>query len=122
MKIMIHMHKKNNNKLLKRIIGITATVIILMAAVVAIIFFHLMRKPQIKLVEAMVNTINSSRESEMNQQYGTFDMGMNMINGSQSFSFEDNSDHSVSHRAGGTRCCEKLLRRTDADSSHVFGP
>ena len=95
MKIMIHMHKKNNNKLLKRIIGITATVIILMAAVVAIIFFHLMRKPQIKLVEAMVNTINSSRESEMNQQYGTFDMGMNMINGSQSFSFEDNSDHSV---------------------------
>ena len=95
MKIMIHMHKKNNSKLLKRIIGITATVIILMAAVVAIIFFHLMRKPQIKLVEAMVNTINSSRESEMNQQYGTFDMGMNMINGSQSFSFEDNSDHSV---------------------------
>jgi len=89
------MHKKNNSKLLKRIIGITATVIILMAAVVAIIFFHLMRKPQIKLVEAMVNTINSSRESEMNQQYGTFDMGMNMINGSQSFSFEDNSDHSV---------------------------
>lgn len=84
------MHKKNNNKLLKRIIGITATVIILMAAVVAIIFFHLMRKPQIKLVEAMVNTINSSRESEMNQQYGTFDMGMNMKNGSQSFSFEDN--------------------------------
>jgi len=95
MKIMMHMHKKNNNKLLKRIIGITATVIILVAAVVAIIFFHLMRKPQIKLVEAMVNTINSSRESEMNQQYGTFDMGMNMINGSQSFSFEDNSDHSV---------------------------
>lgn len=95
MKIMMHMHKKNNNKLLKRIIGITATVIILVAAVVAIIFFHLMRKSQIKLVEAMVNTINSSRESEMNQQYGTFDMGMNMINGSQSFSFEDNSDHSV---------------------------
>lgn len=77
-----------------------------------------MRKPQIKLVEAMVNTINSSRESEMNQQYGTFDMGMNMINGSQSFSFEDNSDHSVDISLKRSASDHNFLRRQELMTRH----
>ena len=91
MKIMTHMHKKNNKKVMKRIIGITATVSILMAVVVAIIFFHLKRKPQVKFIETMTNTINSARNSSMNDKYGTFDMGMGMLNGSQNIYFADNA-------------------------------
>lgn len=83
------MHTKKSRKVIKKIIGIIAAVIILMAAVVAIILFHFLRKPQVKLVEAMSKTISSARNSELNKKYGTYDMGQKMIKGDMNFSFED---------------------------------
>ena len=83
------MHTKKSRKVIKKIIGIIAAVIILMAAVVAIILFHFLRKPQVKLVEAMSKTISSAQNSEMNKKYGTYDMGQKMIKGDMNFSFED---------------------------------
>ncbi len=95
MRVMTNMHTKNNKKILKRIIGIIAAVTILAAAVVAIILFNLMRKPQVKLVEAMSNTIKTSENSGMNQKYGTYTMGSSMLNGNQNFLFEDSVDDDV---------------------------
>lgn len=89
MKVMMHMHIKKNKKLLKRIIGIIVTAIVLMAAVVAIIFFNIIRKPQIKLVRAMTNTMESARESELNKKYGTYDISQNILKGSMNISYAD---------------------------------
>lgn len=92
MRIMMRMSTKNSKKVIKKIIVIVAAVIVLMAAVVAIILFHFLRKPQVKLVEAMTKTVSSSQKSDFNSKYGTYDICQNMIKGNTNFSFEDTSD------------------------------
>lgn len=68
------------------------TVILLTVAVVAIILFHFMRKPQVKLVEAMANTVSSSQRSDLNKRYGTYDIMQNIVKGNLNFSFNDIED------------------------------
>lgn len=86
------MHTKKKNKVIKRIIGIVAAVILLMTAIVSIILFHYLRKPQVKFAQAMANTIGSCKDSELNKNYGTYDMFQKVIKGDLNLSFSDNSD------------------------------
>lgn len=97
MKIMTNMQTKKDNSnsignTKKRIIGIAVTIIVLVTAVVAIIFFRLMNKPQVKLANAMLNTVYSSKKSDMNERFGTYEMGMEMLRGSSSFRLESGND------------------------------
>lgn len=111
MKIMTHMHtKKAKHKYKKRII-VSAAVVIATLAALTVVFLLVIKKPQIKLVMAMRNTLASSENSAFNETYGLQSM-LSLMTDSMRLSYEsDKTDLSILRSADEHECLVELYSK-----------